>query len=151
MSFAISIIGCIFGCRISNAPNYEYQAQHHFALESRKKNGVPIVETYPSVCVSSLPANASSLQRLRIDVAKWDADKQRVKNGCTNKLKQSAAEINTDLLKYYAEIQNIFKEFEVQEVLPTTQQLKEAFNMRMKDTSEEQPEEGPCQLLGGVR
>ena len=32
----------------------------------------------------------------RIDVAKWDADKQRVKNGCTNKLKQSAAEINTD-------------------------------------------------------
>ena len=66
----------------------------------------------------------------RIDVAKWDAGKQRVKNGCTNKLKQSAAEINTDLLKYYAEIQNIFKEFEVQEVMPTTQQLKEAFNMR---------------------
>ena len=78
----------------------------------------------------------------RIDVSKWDADKQRVKNGCTNKLKQSAAEINTDLLKYYAEIQNIFKEFEVQEVMPTTQQLKEAFNMRMK-TSEEQPEEAP--------
>ena len=47
------------------------------------------------------------------------------------------------MLKYYAEIQNIFKEFEVQEVMPTTQQLKEAFNMRMKDTSEEQPEEAP--------
>ena len=59
----------------------------------------------------------------RIDVTIWDTDKQRVKNGCTNKLKQSAAEINTDLLKYYAEIQNIFKEFEVQEVMPTTQQL----------------------------
>ena len=101
MSFAISIIGCIFGCRISNAPNYEYQAQHHFCIGEPEKNG------------------------------------------CTNKLKQSAAEINTDLLKYYAEIQNIFKEFEVQEVMPTTQQLKEAFNMRMKDTSEEQPEEAP--------
>lgn len=36
-----------------------------------------------------------------------------------------------------------FKEFEVQEVMPTTQQLKEAFNMRMKDTSEEQPKEAP--------
>jgi hypothetical protein len=24
----------------------------------------------------------------RIDVAKWDEDKQRVKNGCTNKIKQ---------------------------------------------------------------
>ena len=38
-----------------------------------------------------------------------------------------------DLLKYYAEIQNVFKEFEVQEAMPTTQQLKDAFNLRMKD------------------
>lgn len=49
----------------------------------------------------------------RIDVAKWDEGKQRIKNGCTNKLKQTAAEINSDLLKYYADIQDIFKEFEV--------------------------------------
>ena len=41
------------------------------------------------------------------------------KNGCTNKLKQSASEINTDLLKYYAEMQNVFKEFEVQETIIT--------------------------------
>ena len=77
----------------------------------------------------------------RIDVAKWDADKQRVKNGCTNKLKQNASEINADLLKYYAEMQNVFKEFEVQETIPTTQQLKDAFNLRMKDSSGEQQEE----------
>lgn len=77
----------------------------------------------------------------RIDVAKWDSDKQRVKNGCTNKLKQSASEINADLLKYYAEIQNVFKEFEVQETMPTTQQLKDAFNLRMKNANEEQQEE----------
>ena len=64
-----------------------------------------------------------------------------LKNGRTNKLKQSASEINADLLKYYAEIQNVFKEFEVQETIPTTQQLKDAFNLRMKDTSEEQQEE----------
>mgnify|MGYP000703652841 FL=1 len=63
----------------------------------------------------------------RIDVEKWDTDKQRVRNGCTNKLKQSASEINADLLKYYTEIQNVFKEFEVQEAMPTTQQLKDAF------------------------
>ena len=43
----------------------------------------------------------------------------RKKNGCTNKLKQSASEINTDLLKYYAEMQNVFKEFEVQETIIT--------------------------------
>jgi integrase len=32
----------------------------------------------------------------------------------------------------------VFKEFEVQEAMPTTQQLKDAFNLRMKDTSEDQ-------------
>lgn len=61
-----------------------------------------------------------------------------MKNGCTNKLKQSASEINAYLLKYYTEIQNVFKEFEVQETMPTTQQLKDAFNLRMKDISEDQ-------------
>ena len=47
----------------------------------------------------------------------------------------------SDLLKYYAEMQNVFKEFEVQETIPTTQQLKDAFNLRMKDSSGEQQEE----------
>mgnify|MGYP004660469183 CR=1 FL=1 len=45
----------------------------------------------------------------------------------------SASEINADLLKYYAEMQNVFKEFEVQKTMPTTQQLKDAFNLRKKD------------------
>ena len=36
---------------------------------------------------------------------------------------------------------NTFKEFEVQEAMPTTQQLKDAFNLRMKNTSEEQQKE----------
>lgn len=54
----------------------------------------------------------------RIDAAKWDADKQRVKNGCSNKLKQSASEINASLLEYYTEIRSIFKRFEVENVMP---------------------------------
>ena len=113
-----------------------------FALESRKKNGVPIVEKVPiRMRVIYASQRIEFTTGYRIDVAKWDADKQRVKNGCTNKLKQSASEINADLLKYYAEMQNVFKEFEVQETMPTTQQLKDAFNLRMKDSSEEQQEE----------
>ena len=113
-----------------------------FALESRKKNGVPIVENVPiRMRVIYASQRIEFTTGYRIDVAKWDADKQRVKNGCTNKLKQSASEINADLLKYYAEIQNVFKEFEVQEAMPTTQQLKDAFNLRMKDTNEKQQEE----------
>lgn len=73
----------------------------------------------------------------RIDVAKWDVDKQRVKNGCTNKLKQSAGEINTDLLRQYTEIQNIFKEYEVHDLMPTIEQIKCAFNERIKRSSNE--------------
>ena len=113
-----------------------------FAPESRKKNGVPIVENVPiRMRVIYASHRIEFTTGYRIDVTKWDADKQRVKNGCTNKLKQSASEINEDLLRYYAEIQNVFKEFEVQETIPTTQQLKEAFNLRMKNGSEEQQED----------
>jgi len=63
-------------------------------------------------------------------VAKWDCDKQRVKNGCTNKLKQSASEINAALLGYYTELQEIFKRFEVAEIMPSPAEVKEAFNNR---------------------
>ena len=115
-----------------------------FALESRKKSGVPIVENVPiRMRVIYASQRIEFTTGYRIDVAKWDADKQRVKNGCTNRLKQSASEINADLLKYYAEMQNVFKEFEVQEAIPTTQQLKDTFNLRMKNTSEEQQEKAP--------
>ena len=113
-----------------------------FALESRKKNGVPIVENVPiRMRVIYASQRIEFTTGYRIDAAKWDADKQRVKNGCTNKLKQSASEINADLLKYYTEIQNVFKEFEVQEIIPSTQQLKDAFNLRIKNTDEEPQED----------
>jgi len=86
----------------------------------------------------------------RIDSAKWDADKQRVKNGCSNKLKQSASEINASLLEYYTEIQSIFKRFEVEDVMPTPKQIKEAFNALHKPVSEEpkpKKEALPCDFF----
>ena len=76
-----------------------------------------------------MPPSEQSLG-YRIDVAKWDGDKQRVKNGCTNKLKQSASEINAALLGYYTELQEIFKRFEVAEITPSPAEVKEAFNNR---------------------
>ena len=113
-----------------------------FALESRTKNGVPIVENVPiRMRVIYASQRIEFTTGYRIDAVKWDANKQRVKNGCTNKLKQSASEINADLLKYYTEIQNVFKEFEVQEIMPSTQQLKDAFNLRIKNTDEEPQED----------
>jgi integrase len=72
----------------------------------------------------------------RIDAAKWDADKQRVKNGCTNKLKQSASDINTDLLRYYTIMQEVFKEYEVRDIMPTPQEIKDAFNNKVNPTED---------------
>ena len=136
------ILGVYLGVEFQTHPIMNIKRNIIFALESRKKNGVPIVENVPiRMRVIYASQRIEFTTGYRIDVAKWDADKQRVKNGCTNKLKQSASEINADLLRYYAEIQNEFKEFEVQETMPTTQQLKEAFNLRMKNGSEEQQED----------
>ena len=102
-----------------------------FALESRKKDGVPIVENVPiRMRVNFASQRIEFTTGYRIDVAKWDGDKQRVKNGCTNKLKQSASEINAALLGYYTELQEIFKRFEVAEIMPSPAEVKEAFNTR---------------------
>ena len=110
-----------------------------FSLESRKKNGIPIVENVPiRMRVIFASQRIEFTTGYRIDAVKWDTDKQRVKPGCTNKLKQSASEINTDLLRYYTEIQNIFKEFEVQGAMPTTAQVKEAFNDLHSEKKEEE-------------
>lgn len=112
-----------------NTPSYEHQEKHHLFIgkpqEERSTNRGEC--PYPYACCFD-SHRIEFTTGYRIDVAKWDADKQRVKNGCTNKLKQSASEINADLLKYYTEIQNIFKEFEVQGFMPTTEQVKDAFN-----------------------
>ena len=102
-----------------------------FALESRKKDGVPIVENVPiRMRVNFASQRIEFTTGYRIDVAKWDGDKQRVKNGCTNKLKQSASEINAALLGYYTELQEIFKRFEVAEIMPSPAEVKETFNNR---------------------
>lgn len=114
-----------------------------FALESRKKAGVPIVENVPiRMRVVFAGQRIEFTTGYRIDTAKWEANKQKVKNGCTNKLKQSASEINTDLLRQYTEIQNVFKEYEVQDILPTVKQIKDAFNARMRKQSAEVKEAG---------
>jgi hypothetical protein len=110
-----------------------------YKQESRKKNSVAITDNVPirmRVIYGGQRIDFST--GYRIDVSKWDAEKQRVKNGCTNKVKQSASEINADLLMYYTDIQNIFKEFEVQNVNPSPEELKDAFTNRYKQPETEQ-------------
>lgn len=102
-----------------------------FSLEKRKKDGVSVVENVPiRMRVVYHHKRIEFTTGYRIDVSKWDEAKQRVKNGCTNKLKQTASEINSDLLKYYSCIQDIFKECEVKERIPNPEELKKVFNNR---------------------
>ena len=122
-----------------------------FTLESRKKDGVLITENVPiRMRVNFASKRIEFTTGYRIDASKWDTDKQRVKNGCSNKLKQSASEINASLLEYYTEIQSIFKRFEVEDVMPTPEQIKKAFNALHKPVSEEpkpKKETLPCDFF----
>lgn len=109
-----------------------------FQLESRKKKGVTIVENVPIRMRVIFPGNRIEFSTgYRIDAAKWDANKQRVKNGCTNKLKQSASEINAELNRYESIIQNIFKEYEVNDLTPSSEELKRLFNKRVSAEEED--------------
>lgn len=113
-----------------------------FTPESRKKDGVPIVENVPiRMRVIFGGKRIDFTTGYRIDVAKWDYEKQRVKNGSTNKLKQSSSEINADINNYESIIQSIFKEYEVANTLPTPAQIRLSFNERIKASVKEESTE----------
>lgn len=98
------------------------------AIENRKKDGVPVIENVPiRLQVFFGGKRIDFTTGYRIDVAKWDSAKQRVKNNVTNKQKQTASQINTDLARFEAYINEIFQDFENRNTEPTTEQIKEAF------------------------
>ena len=130
-------LGVNLGAEIKTPKSMNIKRNIIFTLESRKKDGVLIVENVPiRMRVNFASKRIEFTTGYRIDAAKWDTDKQRVRNGCTNKLKQSASEINASLLGYYTEVQVIFKKFEVEEIMPTPEQIKEAFNALHKPIEE---------------
>ena len=113
-----------------------------FSLEKRKKYGAIITEDVPiRMRVTYESQRVDFTTGYRIDAAKWDAVRQRVRKGCTNKRMQSASEINADLQRYRDEIQDVFKEYEVVGAIPTTQQLKDTFDLRLKGIDHEQQEQ----------
>jgi len=133
----ISKIGCNFGCKFQrlhpNINNMNIKRNIIFALEGRKKDGVLRTEDVPiRMRVVYDGRRIEFTMRYRTDMAKWDSAKQRVKNGCINKLKISSSEINAELNKCESLIQDIFKEFELQDVLPTKEQIKQAYTAKIK-------------------
>ena len=133
-------MGVNLGAEIKTPKSMNIKRNIIFTLESRKKDGVLIVENVPiRMRVNFASKRIEFTTGYRIDAEKWDSDKQRVRNGCSNKLKQSASEINASLLGYYTEVQEIFKKFEVEEIMPTPEQIKEAFNALHKPIEEVNP------------
>lgn len=64
----------------------------------------------------------------RVDIEKWSTDTQRCKAGTTNRKKQSASEINREIQRLEILMNDVFKNWEVQEIIPTPDQLRESFN-----------------------
>lgn len=119
----------------------------NFKLEQRKKKGVAVTENVPIRMRLTFGGNRIEFSTgYRIDADKWDSSKQRVKPKDTNKQKVTASDINATLSNYELVIQEVFKDFEVQDVMPTTELLKERFEWYLAGKPEQkETEEGKLQ------
>lgn len=100
-----------------------------FDLENRKFEGKLISDNIPiRMRITFSGSRIDIFTGIRVDRNKWDSIKLRVKPNTFNKLKQSASDINAKLSDYENEIQNIFKKFELQDVIPTVEEIKLDFN-----------------------
>ncbi|WP_262247715.1 Arm DNA-binding domain-containing protein, partial [Parapedobacter soli] len=96
------------------------------AIEKRKKDGVLITENVPiRARVVYNGGRVELFTGYRIDASKWDEAKEKVRNGCTNKLKQSSSEINTAIQELSTTIDRIFKEYELKNEVPSFELLKD--------------------------
>lgn len=100
----------------------------NFKLEQRKKGGKTVTENVPIRMRLTFGGKRIELSTgFRIDADKWDDAKMRVKPKYSNKQKQTAADINAALSNYELMVQDVFKDFEVQDVMPTVNEFKERF------------------------
>ena len=101
----------------------------NFKLEQRKKGGKTVTENVPIRMRLTFGGKRIELSTgFRIDADKWDDAKMRVKSKYSNKQKQTATDINAALSNYEQVVQEVFKEFEVQDLMPTPEQFREKFD-----------------------
>lgn len=102
-----------------------------FDLERRRKNGVPITENVPiRMRVDYDGGRVDFYLGFRIDEACWDKALQRVKSGCENKIHETDEDINSEIMRRFSLMQDIFKEFELEEVVPTKEFLKQVYRSK---------------------
>tara|TARA_R110002012_G_scaffold241323_1_gene415533 strand:+ start:11826 stop:13112 length:1287 start_codon:yes stop_codon:yes gene_type:complete len=97
-----------------------------FSLEKRKKEGKLITDNVPIRLRVNFEGSRVDIQTgFRIDISKWNEDKEEVKNGSFNKLGQSSSSINSRLLELKVAIQDLFGDFERLDQIPTKEEVKQ--------------------------
>lgn len=135
-------MGVILGEKISNTQNMNIKRNITFKLEKRKNKGMDIVENVPiRMRVTYGGTRIDFSTGYRVDVAKWDESTQHVKAKTTNKLHQTASDINDALDDLRSQLNKIFKEFEVKEMVPTPDELRKAFSIKVKGEPVKQQDE----------
>lgn len=121
-----------------------------FFLEKRKKEGKVIIQNVPIIMrVTFNSARADFSTGYRIDADKWDLETQRVKKGCSNKKKETAADINAYLSSLETTMTDLFKSYEVEEMMPSVSMVRDDFNNRL--TGEKiKPEDKPAKKFRDV-
>lgn len=95
------------------------------SLEKRKKAGQLIIENVPIRLRINYEGSRLDIQTgYRIDIAKWNEDKEQVKNGAFNKLEQSSSSINSRIFELKVAIQDFFQECESQDKIPNKDEIK---------------------------
>ena len=119
-----------------------------FGFENRKYKGKLISDNVPIRIRLTYSGNRIELSTgLRIDRDKWDTKEKKVKKNCTNKLKQSASDINAKLSGYEFDLQNVFKKFEIEERIPTNEEVKHLFNQIYSDNKTNSKKKGFFEYL----
>ena len=124
ISLDIIKIGCNFGCKFKLM--IQIKRNLIFSLEKRKKEGNLITDNVPIRLRVNFEGSRVDIQTgYRIDISKWNEDKEEVKNGSFNKLGQSSSSINSRLLELKVAIQDLFGEYERLERIPTKEEIKQ--------------------------
>ena len=73
-------MGVLLGVTFQIHPVYEHQEKYHLRTGNRKKDGIPITQNVPiRMRVVFASQRIEFTTGYRIDMEKWDADKQRVR------------------------------------------------------------------------
>lgn len=96
-----------------------------FDTEKRKKDGVLVATNAPIRCIVTFSGERLILYSgHRIDLSKFNAAKQIVKNGCYNKSGESSSYINAALSNMKATLEDIFQEYAQKNKVPTKENIK---------------------------